>query len=130
MAREGYRLRTRHGAYVLHPGISADEVSPHDWFCGRGASAWHSRAACQSRLHQSGHPQIGEPAAEAALEAGLKPRTLLKHEYAKFGARTAAYLEARNSILQQWAAEKTKFLTLEACIGKSCLPRPFRYVPV
>lgn len=64
-----------------------------------------------------GFLQIGDPAAEAALEAGLKPRTLLKHEYAKFGARTASYLEARNSILQQWAADKTKLLTVEACIG-------------
>ncbi len=119
MVREGYRLRTRHGAYALHPGISADEVSPHKRVCGTGASARHSRVACPSRVRLRGHAQIGEPAAEAALEAGLKPRTLLKHEYAKFGARTAAYLEARNSILQHWAAEKTKFLTLEACIGDS-----------
>ena len=63
--------------------------------------------------------QVGEPAAAAALTAGLRPRALSKAELRRFAQRTQPYLEARNAILLKWAANPTEYLTAEACIGRA-----------
>jgi hypothetical protein len=60
---------------------------------------------------------VGEPAAAAALTAGLRPRALSKAELRRFAQRTQPYLEARNAILLKWAADPTAYLTAQACIG-------------
>jgi hypothetical protein len=63
--------------------------------------------------------QVGEPAAAAALTAGLRPRALSKAELRRFAQRTQPYLEARNAILLKWAANPAAYLTAEACIGET-----------
>lgn len=65
--------------------------------------------------------QVGEPAAAAALTAGLRPRALSKAELRRFAQRTQLYLEARNAILLKWAANPKVYLTEEACIGRTSI---------
>lgn len=71
----------------------------------------------RSNLGRHMHAQVGEPAAAAALQAGLRPRALSRPELLRFAKRTQAYLEARNAILLQWTAAPTAFLTADACVG-------------
>lgn len=62
--------------------------------------------------------KVGEPAAAAALQAGLRPRALSRPELLQFARRTQVYLEARNAILLAWAANPATFLTADACVGE------------
>ena len=59
-----------------------------------------------------------DPAAGAAIAAGLRPRGLTKAELLQFRGRNKEYLEARNRVLVQWASDPTRILDKESCAGR------------
>ena len=78
-----------------------------------------ARAAFRNRRSQAllSAEDAHQPAAAATVGAGFRPGVMTKAELLRFPGRHADYLRARDHVLQQWDADVTRFLTLEACLG-------------
>ena len=88
---------------------------------GNAAKAYGLRARAPQRLRNLeaavSRDEQADPAAEAAVAAGLRPRGLTKAELLHFRGRNKEYLEARNRILVQWASDPVRVLDADACAG-------------
>lgn len=90
---------------------------------GNAAKGYGLRARAPQRLRNLeaaiSRDELADPAAEAAVAAGLRPRGLTKAELLHFRGRNKEYIEARNRVLVQWASNPVRVLDAEACAGVS-----------
>ncbi len=93
---------------------------------GNASKAYGLRARAPMRVRAQeaalSKDEQTDPAAGAAIAAGLRPRGLTKAELLRFRGRTKEYLEARNRVLVQWASNPSHVLDVDSCAGEAQAP--------